>query len=559
MKSQEENDYDERVKTRVLILRDLMEAGKIHIVEGMNIEESLLAVRYDENGEPDLSTVDSLVRSMALMAENFDYREKMKSAISLLEVQSRYFSIIEANFGFFYQKMVEHNLTPNHIAGSIAYGNQDISSFDQAVEPFIEDIEEFWKVYAEAAYFHIEEEYESFKAIYGGDLFPTHNENIASKCGVYTDTIVLPCPYIRTRDVLKRETKQQRVYYLFKHALNILQYKDLALADVEKPIVVILPDREMMDEFSFQHIASVRDQDALYHASKIFGRSFESIEHLQRFSKRLNTIEKFVKAIKDPTKVLFDVSYKDPLDVQLKDQLEGQFKRLLGTDNPGLLVATVVAGKMGICNELLMKSARVGGVPLIDAPTSWEYFKWKLQYDAERTFPERDYSQLHVVKGLNGLTNSKLSWVGKIPSKGLIELRKTGAINEIRAILSKGIDELVTSNPLDFRQTSHKVFNNLNFAFNQHQENIKELTNKKWKIAGKDFGSWLVMGTVEIASACIGTPLYGVSTVVLNQIIDAPKLKDLPKSIEKIKDVDKQKEQLSKSPIGLMFNYSQKQ
>ena len=159
------------------------------------------------------------------------------------------------------------------------------------------------------------------------------------------------------------------------------------------------------------------------------------------------------------------------------------------------------------------------------------------------------------MKGLNGLANTNLSWIGKIPPKGLIELRKNGAINEIREILSNGIEELVSANEMDFTKTSHKVFNNLNSAFNQHQENIKELINKKWKIAGKDFGSWIVMGTVEIASACIGTPLYGVSTAVLNQILDAPKLKDLPKSIDKIKDVEDQKRNLKKSPLGLMFKY----
>ncbi|WP_430907499.1 hypothetical protein [Maribacter sp. 2-571] len=63
------------------------------------------------------------------------------------------------------------------------------------------------------------------------------------------------------------------------------------------------------------------------------------------------------------------------------------------------------------------------------------------------------------------------------------------------------------------------------------------------------------MGSVEIASACIGTPLYGLSTVVLNQVLDAPKLKDLPKTIEEIKETEREKEKIKKSPIGLMFNY----
>ena len=65
------------------------------------------------------------------------------------------------------------------------------------------------------------------------------------------------------------------------------------------------------------------------------------------------------------------------------------------------------------------------------------------------------------------------------------------------------------------------------------------------------------MGSVEIASACLGTPLYGLSTVALNQLMDAPKIKDLPKTVEKMKEMDSERRNLKKSPLGLMFNYKE--
>lgn len=557
MKSQEDIEYEERVKRRVLILRDLMEQGKIKFAESMRegLEESFSKARFDKHGEPDLSTIDGRIRSMALAAEHFDHRTKMKEAISLFEIQRRYFEIIDGNFNYFYKMMIENKTTPHQIASHIAYSGKDIDFLNEPIEALLKDFEEFWELLAESGYLHLEDDYESIKAVFGGDLFPANNENIASKCGIYTDTIILPCPFIRSRHMFKIWDKEQRVYYLLKHALNILQYKELALVNLPKPIVVILPDKEMMDEFAYEEIQKLGAIDALYHARKVFGRGFESIEDLIEFGKELDTVEKVLNEIADKEKVLFDSDFTDPLNIQIQNQMNGQSKQLMGTDNPGIIVSMLGLGRMSVCNELLIKSTKVGGVPLIDAPTSWEYFKWKLQYDSERTHPTKDFSKLHTVKGLNGLANTNLSWIGKIPPNGLIELRKNGAINEIREILSNGIEELVSANEMDFTKTSHKVFNNLNSAFNQHQENIKELINKKWKIAGKDFGSWIVMGTVEIASACIGTPLYGVSTAVLDQILDAPKLKDLPKSIDKIKDVEKQKKNLNKSPLGLMFKY----
>ncbi|MBK6983727.1 MAG: hypothetical protein IPH32_02715 [Bacteroidetes bacterium] len=557
MKSKEEIEYEERVKKRVLILRELMKEGKISFAESMRagLEESFSKARFDENGQPDLSTIDGRIRSIALSAEHFDHRDKMKSAISLKQTQEGYFNRIYGNFNHFYKIMIEKKVSPHQVANAIAYGKQSIDHLDEAIKPILNDLEEFWNLVAESGYLHLEDDYNSIKAVFGGDLFPSNEENIASKCGIYTDTIILPCPFIRSRHMFDVWNKQQRVYFLLKHALNILQYKELALSELDKPIVVILPDKEMMDEFAYENIAKLGEKDALYHAQKIFDRKFESINELMEFGKSLDTIEKVANEIKDRKRVLFDTEFKDSLELQIKNQMVSDTAKALRTDNPGIIVSMMGFGRMSVCNELLIKSSKVGGIPLIDAPTSWEYFKWKLEYDSERTYQNSDFTKMHIVKGLNGLDNTTLQWIGKIPPSGLIELRKNGAINEIREILSKGINELVLANEFDFKATSNEVFNNLNFAFNQHQENIKKLVNKKWKIAGKDFGSWLVMGSVEIASACLGTPLYGLSTVALNQIIDAPKLKDLPNTVEKMKETDKEKQNLKKSPLGLMFSY----
>lgn len=557
MKSKEEKAYEERVKRRVLILKTMLEEGKIKFSEDTieGVKKSFSKVKFNKKGQPIISTVDGRIRSMALAAEHFDYRDKMRDMVSLFEIQNTYFSILDRNFNHFYEIMIKKRLNPHQLARHVAYGNSDIDFLDKAIIPLLNDFKEYWEVVSESGYIHLEDDYNSIKAVFGGDLFPQNNENIASKCGIYTDTIVLPCPFMRSQHLFKIWNKQERVYYLLKLALNILQYKNLALAEIDKPIIVILPDKEMIDKTAFDEIQKLGQRDTLFHAKKVFGRDFQSIEELLDFGKSLDNIDKVIKEIKDPKRVLFDTEFKEPLKVQIEMQMAGLSKQLMGTDNPGIIVSMLGFGRMGVCNELLTKSLKINGVPLIDAPTSWEYFKWKLEYDSERAFPNKDYSKLHIVKGLNGLMDTKLNWLGRIPPEALIELRKNGAINEIRSILSNGIDELIQADELNFAITSNKVFENLKNAFNQHQENIKKLKNKKFKIAGKDFGSWIVMGSVEIAAACIGTPLYGVSAFMLDQILDAPKIKDLPKSLTKLKDVEEEKKNLRKTPIGLMFKY----
>lgn len=533
MKSQEEQEYEDRVKRRVLILLQQIEKGNFHFAENLieDFQKSLDIIRFDKNGDPIIETIDGRIRSTALMAEHIDHKEKMKKAISLYQIQERYFQRIDANFNHFYKMMVDHNVSAGEVANNIAYSNQNLDHLNNAIELVLQDLEEYWELVAESAYLHLEDDDDSIKAVFGGDLFPKHDENIVSKCGIYTDTIVLPCPFIRSRGMFTVWDKKERVFFLLKHALNILQYKDLVLAELDKPILVIIPDKEMLDQFAFDKIRELGEKDALYHAKKVFDRNFESFEELIDFGRELNTVDKVLNEIKDKQRVLFDLDFKEPLNIQLENQTKGETAKAMQTDNPGLIVSLLGVGRMSVCNELLIKSTKVGGVPLIEAPTSWEYFKWKLEYDSERTYPNQDYSKLHIVKGLNGLDDTKLQWVGKIPPEGLIELRKTGAINEVREILSDGIAELILANKLDFQSTSHKVFNNLNSAFNKHQENINKLIAKKWTIAGRDFGSWLVVGSAEIASVCTGTPIFGLSAFALNQIIDAPTIKNLKNTV----------------------------
>ena len=210
---------------------------------------------------------------------------------------------------------------------------------------------------------------------------------------------------------------------------------------------------------------------------------------------------------------------------------------------------------MATSNELLAKARRLGGSAVIDAPTSWQYFAWKLEYDAERANPDaRDKSDLHVLRGLNTLAKGELQWLGKIPPEALIEVRKVGALPEIRAVLSKGVREISEARPSKFHRTTDQVFDNIEKALAEYKKQLQVLTNKKWKFAAIDIGTWLAVGTVEIAAAATGQPFWGLSAVAADQLLDAPKLKDIPASIQKLA---KESRELHQSPVGLLFKYQE--
>ncbi len=550
----EDVEYEARLRRRLKVLQEQFKAGKVKIAEGLDVEKSLLAVREGPDGEVDLSTVDGLVRSMALAVTAMHDREELKKEASLSEIQNMYFKFIEDNFGQFYEMMLKQNLTPHDAGRALTQNEKSIEGFTENLDEFLNVIDQFWEGVGEIAHIHVEDMHGNIKGIFGGDLFPSHDENIASKCGIYTDTIVLPDPFLRSKHIFANYPKKDQAYYFIKHAMNILQYKDLACADVEVPIVAILPDQAALQEDERDFFHSLGKQDSLVHAGKLFNRKFDSFEELLEFAQELDTIERAVAEVGDKSRFLFDTEWTGDIASQLAQALESDHYKPF-VDSPGMLLASQSLGRMSVSNELLVKSRRLNGSPIIDAPTSWQYLVWKMEYDAEKAENELQSENLHVVKGLSDLANGEMQWLGNIPPESLIEIRKEGAMDEIRNILGQGVNELIETNPSNFHRSRDQIFDNINNAFSQHQKNIDELTAKKWKFAGKDIGSWLVVGSLEVTAAITGVPVWGMATIAADQVLDVPKLKDIPQSI---RDLSNENEKIKKSPVGMLFNINKK-
>jgi hypothetical protein len=219
------------------------------------------------------------------------------------------------------------------------------------------------------------------------------------------------------------------------------------------------------------------------------------------------------------------------------------------------LLASQAVGRMSVSNELLIKSRRLNGTPIIDAPTSWQYLAWKMEYDSERKELETGDHELHIVRGLQDLAINEMEWLGNIPPEALIDIRKQGAMEDIRAMLGSGIHDIVDSNPANFHRSRDRIFDNINVAFKQHRKNIEELKAKKWKFAGKDIGSWMVTGSLGVTAAVTGMPVWGLAAIAADQLLDAPKIKDIPQSIRDLAD---ETTKVKKSPVGMLFSVSKK-
>lgn len=541
---------DSELRRRLALLRDKIEAGEVkfapHLADDMSL--SLEAVKYSPDGEIDLSTVDSRVRSLALGVAMMKQRSDIKDAASLREIQTAYFDRVEHMFGDLFRLMKERDSHPQAVAWAVSRDSKSVSENYKYIPQFVEDLTDFWQTLSEGAKYHLQDLTGS-KGVFGGDLFPSYTKNIASTSGLYLDTIVLTDPFMNCRRLFSLWDKQEAVRMFIKHGLNVLRYKDLATADIAPPIVAILPFDSSHDEESDEMLVNASLPDFFQHMERLFGRKFSSFEEAGEFAASLDTPEKAVAEIINRERLLFDVEWTEPLPDQIKKAISDN-SDIAGGQHPGIYILNQSFGRMRQANDILGKSRNLGGVPLLDAPTSWQYLNWKMEYSATRFGHE--LLPLHMSRGLQSLGSTEFQWLGDIPPDALIEMRRQGALDEIRATLSSGVEEIAIVKPENFFRTADKIGENLEEAFAKHQEKIQELRKKKWTFLGKDIGTWLVVGSIEVGAAFSGLPVVGAAAFAADQLLDAPKLKDLP---GKAKSVFKEAKDIQKTPMGLLFRH----
>jgi len=544
-------EHDEELRWRLEVLKTKLDEGRFQFAQHLvdDLKRSLSAVRYGPDGKVDLKTVDGRVRSLALMAAVIQNREEEKAAISLQDISNNYFEVIEKNLGHFAVQAKELGYNANQIAHVVSETPDAVDQLAPQLPNFVEALGEFWSAVATPSDYHIQD-INGSKAIFGGDLFPSYERNIASTAGLYIDTIVLSDPFYNSRHIFREGSQKQQVYYLIKHAINVLGYKELATADVGNPIVVFTPFQSSVDDHEAELLRRGTEADGLKHAQALYGREFESLDDFRKFSSTLDTPSRVVEELSDPDRLLFDTEWQGTLEEKIQRSLDGDWSQMTGDSHPGQMVVDTCFGRMGQATDLLLKSRYLMGTPLIDAPTSWNYFNWKLEYNSALA-PDK-LTHLHMVKGLQHVAETDEQWLGDIPPEALIEMRREGAFEEIRDALASGVEEIANVNPAGFFRSSDKIVDNIRDAFDVHSRQVGALMKRQIKFAGHDIGSMIVAGGIDIASIAIGTPTFGAASFAVNQLIDVPKLREIPERFRTLKNAHNE---LRKSPMGMLFRH----
>lgn len=554
------SDYDSEgyirdLTDRVFLIKQEIEVGKIKISEDL-IEGFILSfnkIRLRDDGRVDPSTVDSRIRAMSAAVNHIIERERVKEKYSIIDLQKAYFDILFGNFGDVYFTMKNCSSDPYSISDFFSKKNDYTQYIYDAFPDFFVQVKEFWKSASDIGIIHLQDG-SQLKANFSGDLFPAYSENAVSTAGLYVDTISLPCPILRIGSLHKTADKAEFTRLLLKHVLTCMTYKDVILEEIEPAIALILPDRRDFIEHNYEHLMTQCEPYALSHAQYLYDIKFESYDEFRDFSKGLADIDTVLDNIKRPDRIIFDVKWGGDAKQQLVRLLsdKNRISRNVVGDHAGMEVFLNILGRMPQAYSAKINAQELGSTPYINAETSWVYYNWLIEYDSQKyDIGNGKLKSLHMMHALSDGMKDGFSWLGNVPVDKIIELRRNNLMEEIRDVLSSGVDKLIYSSPDNYGKTTQQVIDNIDRAFIEHQRVIVKAKRERLRIYGLDVLPCIASGLIAITGALTGNAALGTISAGLG-IVGISNIRDIK---SKFKERQDRLNTYQASVTGILFSH----
>ena len=210
-------------------------------------------------------------------------------------------------------------------------------------------------------------------------------------------------------------------------------------------------------------------------------------------------------------------------------------------------------GRMMQSNDLLLRSARYAGTPLIDAPTSWQYLLWKYEYDADRPgTSEKEVREAVISKAIASEGSTEFGMLSGVPARALIELRRNGALLNLRETIRTGLNDIDLSSPDSLSTVADEVIANIDRSFEAHDKELRNITSSRRKFFGLDVSRWIAGGGVSLAAALAHNVGLAVLAAVAPSIVGTPSIPDLQKRWQ---DLQSQSKKLKRSPAAILFRH----
>jgi hypothetical protein len=474
------------------------------------------------------------------------------------DIQRAYFELLRRLFGRPYDEMKKHGISPAQIAGSMSMKPSLVAWFADQSSQIVSTFAEFWKAHQAVVDGYLRN-VETMKSFFGGDISPIVDLGHFSSTLLYTDTVILQCPVLRLAPIISISEPQQSLRLLVKHVLNVMRFEELAIADIEPPILMMTGSAFALDEDYRAKLMEASEPYVVTHAQALLGREFDDSHNLQEYLARLKDIPEAIEAITDPGKLLFDTEWTGTLQEQFARSSE-EAKEQIGMPEAftraGFSLFNMISGRMLQANELVLLSSSLKASPLISAPTSWQYLLWRYEYDAKMARPELDPKDLLITNAiLTRGDRDEVTLISGLSIEGIVALRKEGALSSMRELMRSGIARLDSASHSDLRLVSQEVSREIGEAFDKHDRDLAELKSGKTRFYGYDVASSIVTGGLAIAGAATGNIPLAVLAAVVNSALGA---KSIPAMLGSWGDLKSREEGIKRSPAAILMKHTGK-
>ena len=458
----------------------------------------------------------------------------------------KYFELLDDYLGSIYRTSPSKK---PHEAG-LHYSSLDLSGkiIHDILPDFTEALMAFWKRNKKNLCDSISK-IPGLKARYHGDISPSQCFDLVSKTGLYIDTTLIPDPLTKLLNIPVEMIKERNlVYYVVKHAFNILNAKEFFFSDTEAPISVIHPLDFYLDKTRSENCSREAISDTKEYFEELLRIKLDTEKQLDSILDQNTSV--LASKIRHPQ--ILAPRFRDLNDISMGLQKGREEIVDIGMlpfqgKSAGLCLKFYVYGSLMGLSDCFLDCTSLDAKPLFDVQDSWSMLKWKLKKGGSQIGQRIELDVSTSV--INALQLDNFKWLGNVPTDKLVEIRNNHELQDLRELFNREISEIYECNRDELEIVARRVQYNLTKAFEEHKRKLSDIDNEYRKRYRIDT-SLIITGAIASVAGLFWPP------AVLASIIGGGGLIDLKRIY------DEHKEQILKTankPVGILFRAYQKE
>ncbi len=374
----------------------------------------------------------------------------------------------------------------------------------------------------------------------GGSRFTATHLDAVRKMLLYADTILIPDPVLPWVESDRKEEKFRHVR-LLENIFLLLHLKPIIDAKLEYPAVIVFPSWEK----SLEENDAVTKEAVNHLASSFFsfylGQQFESVEETLQY---VRTREADFLRLAHEKKLFIPpggtgketisraiAAYRKDISTWRSDW----YVEAANTWSDGEIVWNSVFERLAPQFHLLENADSLTAQPMFCLPVHWHYYILCAEVYQGRLL-QRSLLRESTVSILRSLNRPESRWLGNVPIKALVELRKENANQEFRKRLSAFTDQLHDASVGDIDRVATEVGRGIAALMSEHQREIKPIQTEYKRLHVKTaVAAWVSVAAMFIPSLApfIGTaaPVALVAKYAMDKIDERRKKRESAKSL----------------------------